>query len=33
VKDPSGNNWYIATVIENVPDEEIARRADAMGNG
>jgi len=27
VQDPSGNKWYIATHIEDVPSEEIARRA------
>lgn len=27
VRDPAGNQWWIATHIEDVPDEEIARRA------
>jgi PhnB protein len=27
VKDPCGNMWWIATHIEDVPHEEIARRA------
>lgn len=29
VKDPSGNQWWIATHIEDVPNDEIARRAAA----
>ncbi|MCO6456919.1 MAG: VOC family protein [Pirellulaceae bacterium] len=29
VKDPSGNMWWIATHIEDVPSDEIARRAQA----
>lgn len=32
VKDPFGNNWYIATHIETVTEEEIAQRyAEAHG--
>ena len=31
VKDPCGNSWYIATHIEDVSAEEIARRKAAMG--
>ena len=27
VKDPSGNSWWVATHVEDVSDEEIARRA------
>jgi PhnB protein len=27
VTDPQGNNWWIATHIEDVPPEELARRA------
>ena len=30
VKDPCGNSWYIATHIEDVSPEEIARRRTAM---
>ena len=30
VKDPCGNSWYIATHIEDVSPEEIARRRAAM---
>jgi PhnB protein len=30
VRDPFGNNWYIATQIENLSREEIDRRAGAM---
>ncbi len=30
VEDPSGNYWYIATHIEDVPPEEIGRRAAAQ---
>ena len=33
VKDPCGNLWYIATHIEDVSSEEIAKRAAAMGGG
>ena len=28
VRDPWGNTWWIATRIENVPQEELQRRAD-----
>ena len=27
VKDPSGNTWWIATHVEDVPPEELGRRA------
>jgi uncharacterized glyoxalase superfamily protein PhnB len=30
VKDPSGNHWWIATHIEDVAPEEMARRAEAF---
>jgi PhnB protein len=30
VKDPSGNQWMIATHREDVPPEELRRRAEAM---
>jgi len=30
VTDPCGNEWWIATRIENVPQEELHRRAAAM---
>ena len=30
VEDPSGNGWWIATHIEDVSSEEIARRAQAL---
>ncbi len=30
VEDPSGNGWWIATHIEDVSEEEIARRAQAL---
>ena len=29
VKDPSGNLWWIATHVEDVPPEEMRRRAEA----
>jgi len=29
-QDPAGNHWYIATHVEDVPEEEIARRLAAM---
>jgi PhnB protein len=29
VKDPSGNLWWIATHVEDVPREEMAKRAAA----
>jgi PhnB protein len=29
VKDPSGNHWYIATHVEDVPMAELKKRADA----
>lgn len=31
VEDPFGNHWWIATHIENVTPEEIARRAASLG--
>ncbi|HEY0512680.1 MAG TPA: VOC family protein [Thermoanaerobaculia bacterium] len=31
VVDPAGNQWYIATRIENLSDEEIHARAAAVG--
>ena len=31
VVDPSGNHWYIATRKEDLSEEEIARRAAAVG--
>jgi PhnB protein len=30
IKDPAGNQWWIATHKEDVPPEEIARRAEAF---
>ena len=30
VKDPSGNIWFIATRKEDVPPEELTRRAEAL---
>ena len=30
IKDPVGNQWWIATHKEDVPPEEIARRAEAV---
>lgn len=33
VKDPCGNQWWIATRIENVSKEELQRRAEARGKG
>ncbi|MBA3647149.1 MAG: VOC family protein [Chitinophagales bacterium] len=30
VKDPFGNNWYIATHVEDVPEDEIERRMKAQ---
>ncbi len=29
VRDPCGNQWYIATHVEDVPPEEMAKRAQA----
>jgi PhnB protein len=29
VKDPSGNFWWIATHVEDVPPDELARRAES----
>ena len=31
VKDPCGNQWFIATHIEDVPPEELEKRAAAAG--
>ena len=33
VKDPCGNLWYMATHIEDVSPEDIAKRAAAMDEG
>lgn len=33
VRDAAGNTWWLATHIEDVSSEEIARRARAAGNG
>ena len=33
VKDPAGNQWWIATRKENVSPEELARRVAAAGGG
>ncbi len=30
IEDPAGNIWWLATRVENVSEEEIARRAAAM---
>lgn len=30
IEDPAGNTWWIATHIENVSPEELARRAEAQ---
>ena len=30
IEDPSGNHWYIATHIEDVPPDEMQRRAAAL---
>jgi uncharacterized glyoxalase superfamily protein PhnB len=30
VEDPCGNQWYVATHIEDVPPEEFERRVAAM---
>jgi len=32
IEDPFGHRWYVATHVEDVPPEEMAKRAaDAMG--
>jgi uncharacterized glyoxalase superfamily protein PhnB len=31
VVDPAGNQWFIATHVEDVPDDEVARRIAEMG--
>ena len=33
VKDPSGNLWGIATHVEDVPPDELSKRAAAASNG
>lgn len=33
VKDPCGNQWWVATRKENVSPEELKRRAEARGKG
>ncbi|HYC76140.1 MAG TPA: VOC family protein [Planctomycetota bacterium] len=33
VKDPFGNTWWIATHVEDVPKDELLRRAAAGGKG
>ncbi len=33
VEDPAGNHWHIATLIEELSDEEIHRRAEAAKTG
>ena len=33
VKDPVGNTWWIATHIEDVPPDELRKRAAARANG
>ena len=33
VKDPVGNTWWIATHIEDVPPDELRKRASARGKG
>ncbi|MGD9720533.1 MAG: VOC family protein [Pirellulales bacterium] len=30
VQDPTGNKWFISTHVEDVPPDEMARRAQAM---
>jgi PhnB protein len=30
IKDPSGHSWSIATHVEDVPPEELERRAKAV---
>ena len=31
IEDPFGHRWYVATHVEDVPPEEMAKRAAAMG--
>jgi len=31
VRDPAGNTWWIATHVEDVDPDELARRAEAIG--
>jgi uncharacterized glyoxalase superfamily protein PhnB len=31
IVDPAGNQWFIATHVEDVPDDEVARRIAEMG--
>jgi hypothetical protein len=33
VQDPSGNQWYIATHMEDLSEEEMTRRQAAAGKG
>lgn len=33
VRDSAGNQWFIATHVEDVPEDEIARRMAAVGRG
>ena len=33
IEDPFGHKWYVTTHIEDVPPDEIARRAAAMHGG
>ena len=33
VRDPQGNQWWIATHVEDVSEEELQRRAKAAGRG
>ena len=33
VRDPFGNVWWIVTHVEDVPPEDLQRRADTFGNG
>jgi PhnB protein len=33
IEDPFGHRWYVTTHIEDVPPNEIARRAAALGRG
>jgi len=33
VKDPAGNHWWIATHVEDVPLDEVARRAEELARG
>jgi PhnB protein len=33
IEDPFGHKWYVTTHVEDVPHDEIARRAAAMAKG